>query len=363
MGKGGSAMSDDGSMTSSDKRTVVNRRSFIRVSAASSVGVVLADMIKPMIVASSEERGRVGNFIRKVKEARLFDLSPVWDENSPIAGVNPSYSMKLNRTHAAFDPADPDFSDDHTRGTRGQFGDGGQLSFTSEVQHFSGQHGAPSIDAIGHIGRNGFLFGHVDAAAATSDLRGIGRSGVGAHLDIAHYPAQLLVNRGVLLDVARFIQGDLSPLPADFEITAQHLTDTVKRQRVKLERGDTVLIRTGWGKFFTDDLNRYKGDSSPGPSVDGAQFLVNHGASVVGNDTLTFEKRPPLVFAPTFQVFPVHMLLIADNGINIIENFFLEELAAAEVYEFLLVVPPLKIRGGSGSALRAFALVPKGDDD
>src|SRR5262249_11177880 len=77
----------------------------------------------------------------------------VWDENSPIAGVNPSYSMKLNRTHAAFDPTDPDFSDDHTRGTRGQFGDGGQLSFTSEVQHFSGQHGAPSIDAIGHIGR------------------------------------------------------------------------------------------------------------------------------------------------------------------------------------------------------------------
>ncbi len=96
---------------------------------------------------------------------------------------------------------------------------------------------------------------------------------------------------------------------------------------------------------------------------DGAQFLVNHGATVVGNDTLTFEKRPPLIFAPTFQVFPVHMLLIADNGINIIENFFLEELASAEAYEFLLVVPPLKIRGGSGSALRAFALVPRGDDD
>jgi kynurenine formamidase len=357
-------MSDDASMTSSESRTAVNRRDFIRVSAASSVGVVVADMIKPVIAAtSSEETGQVGDFIRKVKEARLFDLSPVWDENSPIASVNPSYSMKLNRTHAQFDPTDPDLSDDHTRGTRGQFGDGGQLSFTSEVQHFSGQHGAPSIDAIGHIGRNGFLFGHVDAAAATSDLRGIGRSGVGAHLDVVHYPTKLLVNRGVLLDVARFIQGDLSPLPADFEVTARHLADTAKRQRVKLERGDTVLIRTGWGKFFTEDPNLYKGPSSPGPSVDGAQFLVNHGAPVVGDDTLTFERRPPLIFTPTFQVFPVHMLLIADNGINIIENFFLDELAAAEVYEFLLVVPPLKIRGGTGSALRAFALVPKGDAD
>src|SRR5262249_7341542 len=186
----------------------------------------------------SDDRGddgsRVQDFIRQVKGARLFDLSPVWDENSPIAGVNPSYSMKLNRTHGPFDPTDPDFSDDHTRGTRGQFGDGGQLSFTSEVQHFSGQHGAPSIDALGHIGRNGFLFGHVDAAAATTDLRGLGRSGVGAHLDVAHYPKTLLVNRGVLLDVARFIQGDLSPLPADFESTARHLADTAKAQRVSL---------------------------------------------------------------------------------------------------------------------------------
>jgi kynurenine formamidase len=102
----------------------------------------------------------------------------------------------------------------------------------------------------------------------------------------------------------------------------------------------------------------YKGGSSPGPSVSGAQFLVDQGARLVGSDTLTFEMRPPLVFTPVFQVFPVHMLLIADNGINIIENFFLEELAAEQVYEFLVVIPPLKIRGGTGSALRAFALVP-----
>jgi len=354
-----------------NQQTPVNRRDFVRAAGALAAALSLEGLAQ---TARADDRradgrrsddrhddsSRVQNFIREVKGARLFDLSPVWDENSPIAGVNPSYSMKLNRTHAQFDLNDPDFSDDHTRGTRGQFNDGGQLSFTSEVQHFSGQHGAPSIDAIGHIGRNGFLFGHVDAAAATSDLRGIGRSasGVGAHLDVAHYPTDRLVNRGVLLDVARFIQGGPSPLPADFEITARHLADTAKAQRVKLERGDTVLIRTGWGRFFTENRDLYKGDSSPGPSVDGAQFLVRQGASVVGNDTLTFEKRPPLIFTPTFQVFPVHMLLIADNGVNIIENFFLEELGKAEVYEFLLVVPPLKIRGGTGSALRSFALVP-----
>src|SRR5262249_4049788 len=157
---------------------------------------------------------------------------------------------------------------------------------------------------------------------------------------------------------------NLAPLPATFEITGQHLERTAKAQRVDLERGDTILIRTGWGQFFSSNPSFYNGASSPGPGVDGAQFLVRAGASAVGADTLTFEQRPPLFgTGPALQVFPVHMLLIADNGINIIENYFLEELAEARVYEFLLVVPPLKIRGGTGSALRSFALVPGRDDN
>jgi kynurenine formamidase len=157
------------------------------------------------------------------------------------------------------------------------------------------------------------------------------------------------------------VNGTLAPLPAQFEITAQHLARTAKAQRVALERGDTILIRTGWSQYFAGNPTLYKGDFSPGPGVDAARFLVDAGARAVGDDTLTFEQRPPIVGTPgtpSFQVFPVHMLLIADHGINIIENFFLEELAEARVYEFLLVVPPLKIRGGTGSGLRSFALAP-----
>jgi kynurenine formamidase len=226
---------------------------------------------------------------------------------------------------------------------------------------WSGQHGAPSIDAIGHIGHNGLLFGGVDAAKSTSDMRGIGRSGVGAHLDIAHYPNNLLVNRGVLLDVARFVNRNAEPLAGAFNITGDLLQDTARHQRVKIRRGDTVLIRTGWGRYFSEDPALYKGDNAAGVGVTGARWLIDRGARVVGNDTLTFEVRPPISFppeVPQFQVFPVHMLVIADNGINIIENYFLEEIAKAKEYEFLLVVPPLKIRGGTGSALRSFALVP-----
>jgi kynurenine formamidase len=348
---GEEVMTDDSRNDQDDARAMA-RRDFVRSFAMAAAGLATAGAVNPATADQlSKGSGRVRRFIREVTDARIFDLTSLWDENSPIASVNPPYSMFLNTTHSS---------------TRGQFVDGGQLSFTSEMQQWSGQHGAPSIDAIGHIGRDGKLFGGVDAAASTADTRGIGRSGVGAHLDIAHYPTGLLVNRGVMLDVARFVNGNLTPLPPQFEITAQHLDRTAKAQRVELERGDTILIRTGWGQYLTGNPELYKGDSSPGPGVDGARFLINAGARAVGNDTLTFEQRPPIAappVTPSFQVFPVHMLLIADHGINIIENYFLEELAQARAYEFLLVVPPLKIRGGTGSALRSFALVPARDRD
>lgn len=315
----------------------------IRRGAATLVAALaLGALGVPIHAAEGDLRDGGAALWTLIRNSRLIDLSHTWDSQSPIASVNPPYSFSLAATHGI---------------TRGSFGDGGQLSFTSETMQWSGQHGAPSIDAIGHIGRDGLLFGGVDAAAATANLGGLGASGVGAHLAIDKFPDDLLINRGVLLDVARMVQGDSSPLPATFEITAQHLKDTAKQQRVRLQKGDTVFIRTGWGAHFAGNAALYAGASSPGPGLDAAEFLIASGARVVGNDTLTFEQRPPITFTPKFQVFPVHMRLIADSGIFIIENLNLEELSAARAYEFTVVTPPLKVRGGTGSALRAFALV------
>jgi len=317
-----------------------------------SAAVVLS--LAFLTAAYAEDSGRVGGFLGTIKKARLIDLSFDWEITSPVSSVNPFYSFALSATHA------------NTRGAFGAFGENpvGQLSFAAEVQHFSGQHGAPTIDAIGHIGRDGKLFGGVDAAASTSNPDGIGASGVGANLGIDKFPSDLLINRGVLLDVATMVRGDSSPLPADFEITARHLADTAKAQGVRLKKGDTVFIRTGWGQYFKGGEAIYNGAFSPGPGLDAANYLIGNGARVVGDDTLTFEKRPPLAVADgKTQVFPVHMRVIADSGIFIIENLNLEELAKAKAYEFVVVVPPLRILGGTGSALRVLALVPPRDDD
>jgi kynurenine formamidase len=311
--------------------------------ALRAVGLGATLLVAPTALAQpAEPSGLTAQLIRQVKRAQVIDLSHTWDENSPVLGLNPPYSMSVPFTHA---------------NTRGSFGDEGQISFTSDAMQWSGQHGAPSIDAVGHIGHNGLLYGGVDAEASTSDPRGLGRSGVGAELAIDHYPMDLLANRGVMLDVARYLMGSDEPLPPGFEITAQHLKETAAAQRVELLPGDTVFIRTGWGQHFKNDPALYKGTDSPGPGLDAAKYLLEKGARVVGADTLTFEKRPAAVYIPQLQLFPVHLLLVPDNGIYIIENVQLEDLSRARAYEFVAVVPPLKVLGATGSALRAFALV------
>ncbi len=297
-------------------------------------------------VRADDKHGIQDLLLQLVKRARIIDLSHTWEIQSPIAGVNPPYSFSLAATHG---------------NTRGAFGDDNQLSFTSETMNWSGQHGAPSIDAIGHIGRDGKLFGGVDAAAATSNPDGIGAGGVGAHLAIDKFPNELLISRAVLLDVARWKNGDAKPLAPGYEITAKDLDETARRFKVRIHRGDTVFIRTGWGPYFKSDTALYSGVASPGPGVEAAEWLIKQGARIVGNDTLTFEKRPPVVLQPKFQVFPVHMRLIADSGIYIIENLNLEALAEARAYQFAAVIPPLKVKGGTGSALRAFAITTPDD--
>jgi kynurenine formamidase len=313
------------------------------IPALRAVGLGAAVLTAPFALAQpAEPPGATAQLIRLVERAQVIDLSHTWDENSPVLGLNPPYSMSMPFTHA---------------NTRGSFDDSGQLSFSSDAMQWSGQHGAPSIDAVGHIGHNGMLYGGVDAEAATRDPRGLGRSGVGAELAMDQYPMDLLTNRGVMLDVARYLMGSDEPLPPGFEITAQHLKETAAAQKVELLPGDTVFIRTGWGQHFKNDPALYKGAESPGPGLSAAQYLLKKGARVVGADTLTFEKRPAVVYLPQLQLFPVHLLLVPDNGIYIIENVQLEDLSRARAYEFVAVVPPLKVLGATGSALRAFALV------
>ena len=74
---------------------------------------------------------------------------------------------------------------------------------------------------------------------------------------------------------------------------------------------------------------------------------------LVGSDNSAVEISPN----PDRQLAgPVHQILLVVNGIHVLENLRLDALAARQVYEFALIVEPLKIQGGTGSTVAPIAI-------
>jgi kynurenine formamidase len=278
----------------------------------------------------AKSREKVVSFISQLTSARVIELNFVWDRNSPLLGLNPPFSIGLHTSHAQTKGIIP-----------------GGIAFAADMMFFSGQHGSPNVDALGHISDNMKLFGGADAAASE------GATGL-LTLGIEAYPKERFVNRAVLLDVARFKNVDA--LAPGQEITAEDLEATVKAEGVDIKPGDSVIIRTGYGKYFEADRAKYTGPR-PGPGESAARWLVGKKIFLVGDDQMSFE-----VVSDKGTVFPCHRILIADNGIYIVENLNLEELSRAladqKLYEFVLVLNPPRIRGATGAAANAFALLP-----
>ena len=89
---------------------------------------------------------------------------------------------------------------------------------------------------------------------------------------------------------------------------------------------------------------------SPGPGIEGARWLSARKIFAAGSETAPFESVPS-------PEMPVHVHLLVESGIHIIECLNLEELSEAGAAEFLFVAAPLKIRGGTASPIRPIALV------
>jgi kynurenine formamidase len=201
-----------------------------------------------------------------------------------------------------------------------------------------GTHVGTHIDALCHFSCNGKLHGGIEAAAVQSYAGGLERHTIDR--------VEPLLRRGVLFDVAK-IEG-VDVLPKDFVIGPDHL----ERCGVKLLRGDVALIRTGWAKYWDDAPKFISEVHSPGPSLESAKWLGDQEAFAAGSDTAPFEFMP----SPEMSV---HVHLLVERGIHIIECLNLEELSASGARDFLFLALPLKIRGGTGSPIRPIALIPE----
>ncbi|HEX2942857.1 MAG TPA: cyclase family protein, partial [Rhodopila sp.] len=117
--------------------------------------------------------------------------------------------------------------------------------------------------------------------------------------------------------------------------------------------GDIALIRTGWGRFFGQDNARYVA-GEPGIDVPAARWLIDQGVAAIGADNMAVEVLPNPDKA---MIMPVHQFALAENGVYLIENLALEELAACRVYTGCFVLLATKLRGATGAPVRPIVMI------
>jgi kynurenine formamidase len=276
-----------------------------------------------------------------VRQGKVISCALNFDTNGPQTGafgrVNPIHSMVATGT-------------DHATGRQrpagfetAPFGWG----FADDQVTMFLQCGT-QWDGLGHIFHHGKMYGGRDASLVSST--GAARNG------IEHYKDRI-VTRGVLLDVARYRGVDaLRPGEA---IYVEDLEGCAARQRVAVEAGDVVLVRTGdvgrrlrersWGTFSAGD--------APGLSFLTAPWLHERSIAGIATDTWGVEVRPNEL-PGSFQ--PLHLVMVVNMGLLVGEIFHLEALAddcaADGVYEFMFVAPPLPITRAVGSPINPQAI-------
>jgi kynurenine formamidase len=159
-----------------------------------------------------------------------------------------------------------------------------------------------------------------------------------------------LITRGVLIDIAALKRVPM--LPDMYPITVDDLQQALQQQKLTLQPGDAVIINTGWGRLWDTDGARYL-KTNPGLTTAAAEWLVKQDPMLIGSDNgpigVTPDPDPNLSN-------PVHQIALVVNGIHLLENLKLDELAGRQVYEFALIVQPLKIQGGTGSTVAPVAV-------
>jgi kynurenine formamidase len=228
----------------------------------------------------------------------------------------------------------------HTKRTGPLMGTNKRMSNEELVVTELGQVGT-QLDMFSHQGIDGMLYNCIksDDVGTRNGFTKLGVEKIG-----------MLFTRGVLIDVAAAKGAD--SLPAGYEITVEDLRTALQREGLKVEAGDAVLIHSGWGKLWGVDNTKYNGNP-PGIGAPAAEWLAKQDVMLFGADTFAVEVSPNPDKAISL---PVHQIALVINGIFLLENMKLDELAAKKVYEFAFVVQPLKMKGGTGSTVAPVAI-------
>ena len=250
--------------------------------------------------------------------ARIFDLEQLRFSGSPSHPSHaPGFNYFLHRHHS------PGASEPRT----------GASGIVVMPEH-SGTH----IDALCHQAERLMMHGEVSAMDVQTST---------GFMQLGIETMAPLVARGVLIDVA-----GPKRLPPEHAITALELEQTVEASGIEVRANDVVLVRTGFGALWSEP-DEYL--HAAGVSAGASRWLAEKKVKAVGSDNVAWDIIGP-IDAELGVTLPGHVLLLVRAGIPIIENMYLEQLAAEGVNEFLFVCLPLKMRGATGSPVRPVAI-------
>lgn len=227
-----------------------------------------------------------------------------------------------------------------TKRTNGPLGANRRYSNEELVVTELGQVGT-QFDMFSHQGIDGAFYNCVPIAevATRTGFSRLGVESIGA-----------LFTRAVLVDIAALKGVDM--LPSTHEISVAEIEAALARDRLTIQPGDAVLFHTGWGRLWGVDNTKYA-TTAPGIGVAAAEWLAKQNVMLIGSDTGPVEILPN---PDTTVDLPVHQIALVVNGIFLLENLKLDQLAAQKVREFALIVQPLKIKGGTGSTVAPIAV-------
>lgn len=158
------------------------------------------------------------------------------------------------------------------------------------------------------------------------------------------------VTRGVVLDMTAYFGKDVVPEGTAFN--RKEIDEQAKRQGIEIRTGDVVLFHTGWLSLVGKDDKRFLA-GEPGLGREGAAYLASKQVLAIGADTWGLETIP---FEKEAGVFEVHQILLAKNGIYILENMNTAELARDRAWEFMFVLSAVRVTGGVQSLVNPVAI-------
>ncbi len=268
-----------------------------------------------------------------VKTGTVYSLAVIWQEGMQVPGPMVPYTLSPRLRH-------------------GDIKDSAPMSAAAEVITMAA-HTGTHIDALCHIGEVQDADGNVSmegdiklyagdnqfvSASEQVDFHGQ------KHLSIAEMPP--IITRAVLVDIAGYKGVDV--LPDAYMISAEEVQEALKAQNTTVTPGTAVLIRTGFYQHLASG-NRAYSDAQAGIGLEAAKWLHQQGMILAGSDNMGVEAMPPWDHS-------VHRYLLVHNGVTHLEVLYLDELAAKKIYEFLLIVTPLRLQGSTGSWVHPIAI-------